>query len=244
MCNPGEVFSLDGNNLPGLNSQYAAVPAGYRGKPTIPEFQGTAGTLNACSLEAHVSLIPATHRTGIFAEGNFELTPSIELFTELLYSHVVEDVLSGYPGLFGLPGFQSFTVSAANPYNPFGTTVGVTDLFTSLPRQGFLLDTEFFRPLLGVRGDISRKWQWELAAWSSDDTTRERLPLSVVDNVGLQNALNSSDPTAALNPFISGPPGQQALLQSFYSDGLSKFSGRRLEYRSWQIVQTPKLPTS
>jgi hypothetical protein len=72
-----------------------------------------------------------------------------------LYSHVLQYQYSGSPGIFGEPGFLPFTVSASNPYNPFGTTVAVSDLFTTLPPFGQITDTNFFRPLVGGRGQLS-----------------------------------------------------------------------------------------
>jgi iron complex outermembrane receptor protein len=228
VCSPGNVFSVDGvTPLPGLGTAtYAAVPAGFNGKPSIEEFKGTAGTLKECPLLNGVSLIPATHRGGILVEGAYELTPSIELFTELMYSHVHQFSYTQYQGFFGQPGFQTFTVSASNPYNPFGTTVGISEALTSLQREGSITDTEFFRPLVGARGSFLGEWKWELSGWQSRDTTDASYPLLIANNVAIQDALNSSNPATALNPFVAGPPGSQSMLQSFFSDGLVKYSAR------------------
>lgn len=245
VCNPGNVFSSDGNNLPGLNSSFAAVPAGYTGKPSVEEFKGTAGTLNECAIFTGLSLIPASHRTGLLAEGNYELTPYVELFAELLYSHVQQYLYFNYQGLFGIPGFQEFTVSASNPYNPFGTTVGVTDLFTTVPRVGNIADTVFFRPLAGAKGRFLSTWQWEVSAWDSKDSTNDPQPNFIANGAGIQNALNSSNPATALNPFVAGPPGSQSLLQSFYTDAFIKFSGRDQGVNGFargQVIQLPSGP--
>src|SRR5262249_40606034 len=91
-CNPGNVFSVDGvTALPGLgNATFAAVPPNFRGQPTTAEFSGTAGTLNACSLTAYQSQIPATRRTGIVGSGNLQIASATELFTELMASYTDE----------------------------------------------------------------------------------------------------------------------------------------------------------
>jgi len=152
-CNPGNVFSVDGTPLPGLGSAtFAAVPHGFTGTPTIAEFQGTAGTLNECSASAAGSIIPATRRTGALLQGNYQLTSTAELFTELLYSHVDELQEFSSAGIYGFPGSPSFTLSASNPYNPFGETVGVGTLFPTLPPVGQSLKTDFLHAVLGARG--------------------------------------------------------------------------------------------
>jgi iron complex outermembrane receptor protein len=242
-CNPGNIFSVTGGNLPGLNAPYAAVPAGYTGKPTIQEFLPTAGRLNQCGLFTGVSLIPATDRAGVFIQGAFKLTPAVELFTELLYSHVQQYQYSVYQGLFGQQGFQQFTVSAANPYNPFGTTVGVADLFTSLPRVGTFATTEFFRPLVGARGGFWNSWNWEISAWQSEDSTRDPEQLQNANNTAIQNALNSPDPATALNPFIAGAPGSYAELSSFFSPGLITYKGTQQAINAFMHGPTFRLPS-
>src|SRR5581483_3838639 len=179
-CNPGNVFSLDGvTPLPGLGTAtFAAVPAGFTGTPTIAEFQHTAGTLNHCSAEQGASLIPRTRRFGAVAAGNLELTPQVEFFAQLLYSHIEEFGFFGYQGLFGSPDFQLFSVSATNPYNPFHTDVGIAELFTTIPRVEGINDTTFVQPLAGVRGALLDHWQWEAAAWESAEFTHAPGPLN------------------------------------------------------------------
>jgi len=225
-CNPGNVFSLDGvTPLPGLGTAtYAAVPRGFTGTPSIQEFSGTVGTLNECGVGFGNTLIPASRRTGVFAQGDYALTPSVELFSELLYSYVRQFQSGGYNPLDGAPGFQQFTVSAANPYNPFGTTVGISGLFTSVPVWE-IFDTDFFRPLVGARGTLFSRWGWEISAWQSRDYTKNHEPALLPDNTAIQNALNSPDPATALNPFVAGPYGSPQLLQSFFSEALTTFTG-------------------
>jgi iron complex outermembrane receptor protein len=213
VCTPGNIFSVDGvTALPGLGTAtYAAVPNGFKGTPSIQEFQGTAGTLNECGLSAPVDFIPTTHRQAIFATGHFDVTPSVTLFTELLYSHVQVDVdLGPQEDIFGQPGFQSFTVPASNPFNPFGTAVGIAEL--TPPEYVNAQTTDFVRPVIGARGSFLGKWHWEVSTWDSQDrSTNSSLHLN---DGAAQTALNSSNPATALNPFVDGPPGSPQLLQS------------------------------
>ena len=224
-CNPGNVFSLSGNNLPGLNSPYAAVPKGFTGTPSIQEFQGPAGKLNECSLAQGTSLIPRSNRYGVFASGNYALTESVELFTELMVSRVLNHAYAGYVSLFGEQGYQSYTVGATNPFNPFGTAVGVSYLFTTLPRYEQFSDTTFFRPLVGARGTLFDTWKWEIATWESRDQTNETDPMAIY-NSSIQTALDSPNPATALNPFTAGSIGSPSVLQTLFSTGYRRWEGR------------------
>jgi iron complex outermembrane receptor protein len=233
-CSAANVFAVNTNasgNLeplpgapPGSGATYAGVTGKTNsGKPPFSSFN--YGSLNECAYEGSGSLIPATQRLGLFAQGTFELTPSIELFSEFLYSHMKEFQYLSYQGMFGEPGFQSFTAAASNPYNPFGTSVGVSETFPSV-RQGQFLDTDYLRPLVGARGSFLNSWHWEFAAWESLDFSNQVNENANTNNVALQNALNSSNPQTALNPFVSGPASSPAQIQSVFSNGLTTFSSR------------------
>ncbi len=228
-CNPGNVYSLDGvTPLPGLGgATFAAVPTGFTGKPSIQEFATTAGTLNECLNGFGNDIIPETHRAGFFVQGRYAVSPSAEVFTEVLYSRVRQLQSGGFNGLFGAPGAQNqdFTVDALNPYNPFGTTVGISGLFTSNPVFE-ILDTDFVRLLVGAKGHLFDTWEWEASARSSEDYSKNPQPSVIADNTAIQNALNSPNPATALNPFVNGPYGSSQLLQSFFSDTYETFTGR------------------
>lgn len=226
-CNPGNVFSLDGSALPGVGASFAAVPAGFHGKPSQQEFAQTAGTLNACSLNALASQIPQSRRAGLFAQGNYDLLPGIQLFGEMIFSHIQQDIGIFPPLLFGQPGFQSFTVGATNPFNPFGEPVGVGYLLSDLGRETSLFDTTFLRPLVGLRGAFARDWEWEFAGWDSQDTSNLRI-INSLDADATQAALDSSDPAQALDPFTAGPPGSSALLRSLVGSQISRFFSQTL----------------
>lgn len=245
VCNPGNVFSLDGvTPLPGLGSAtYAAVPVGYKGAPGIQEFQGTAGTLNTCSLVGTDSLIPATRRIGALLQGEYRLTSAVTVFTETLYSHTEEETFGPQPSLFGVPFFQSFSVSASNPFNPFGTTVGVAELWTSLPRMGVISDADFYRPLVGVKGKWGSHFDWEVSAFESVDNTRNHSVQGYQDSAAIQSALDSTDPGTALDPFVAGPPGSPSQLQSFFSDRLAEaVTGRDAEVTGFLRGDIAQLP--
>lgn len=223
-CNPGNVFFPNGYTLNGTAAQYAAVPKGYAGTPSIAEFSNTANTLNQCSIFPYTSIVPESRRGGLFFEGTFSLTESVELFTETMYSHTQQNQNYISPLLFGEPGFQLYTVGPANPYNPFGQSVGVSYLFTSVP-GGYVSDTDFIRPLIGARGSFSTTWTWETAAWvSRDQNTYDGI--NQITNPTVQSVLDSSNPATALNLFTAGTPGSPALLRSLFSTAVTTSSGQ------------------
>jgi len=67
----------------------------------------------------------------------------------IAFSHVYTLRTSCLKVFSAQPGFAQFTVSAANPFNPFHATVGVGYLFENV-EQKFDLTTDFIQPLLGV----------------------------------------------------------------------------------------------
>jgi iron complex outermembrane receptor protein len=226
-CSPGNVFSLSGAPLPGAppasGATFAAVTGSTAsGKPGFAQF--TYGTLNECSITGGGALLPSMHRAAILAQGNLQIEPAVTLFSELMYTHLDQNAGSAYQVLFGTPGFQQYTVSASNPFNPFGTDVGIAEqLHSTLVSQ--VLSTDFLRPLVGIRGNAFQKWQWEISAWQSADWSQDLLTNYLPNSGAIQNALDSSNPKAALNPFVTGPAGSQSLLSSLFTDGNLKMLG-------------------
>jgi len=225
MCpNQANVYSLNGGNLPSLGAPYAAVPAGYTGVPSLEEFAPTAGTLNRCSLFRYNSAILGTERGSVMLDGSFELTQSAELYSNVLLSHVQQYGYLNPLILFGQPGFQQFSVGAANPYNPFGQAVGVSDMLSDLPRGVSDLRTNYLDAVVGFRGRLFDSWRWDVGISDSEDHTRY---LQTDSNPSaLQAALNSSDPATALNPFVNASPASLAIQQSGVAQDVIESLGR------------------
>jgi len=208
-CQPGNVYSINGANLPGLSSPYAAIPAGITGKPTIGQFAGTAGMQNFCSSLLIGDITPRSEREGALLSANYKLTDSVNLFTEVLFSHrdlqnQVGAQVSAYP-------FFDGTLAANNPYNPFGEDVNVSFAY---PGTGYhqVQSASLIRPMIGIEGSLPSDWHYDVTA----DLSRDQLHQEVLipDSQLISNALASSNPATALNPFTSGPPGTPQLLSS------------------------------
>lgn len=211
-CYPGNVYSLNGQNLPGLSSPQAGIPTGISGTPTTQQFVASAGKLNACNTFRNIGLIPYTQRTGALLSAHYQVAESMDLFTEVIFSHEHLEDLSGllidaYGGSYG-----GATLGANNPYNPFGQAVGISYSYPGIGENQDELET-FIHPLIGARGSVFTDWHYEATAYLSHDRFQSDSPFGG-DSGTLQAALNSSDPATALNPFTNGAPGSPQLLQS------------------------------
>lgn len=231
VTNPGNVFSLDGcppapiscfvvpreerGNLPGLDAPYAAVPIGSTGEGLTPaDFAATAGTLN---LRSNIfPIYSPARRYGVLANGNFQLTDKVELFTELTLTRNETDVAGTGVQLIGEYG--SYRVPAANPFNPFGVEVGIN--FVMQGRPDSTLRSDYTRALLGARGTM-RSWNWEVAGWQSRNKADQVNFINTAD--AIRAALASSDPATALNPFEDGPGGSPELIASLFDDRVTPF---------------------
>ena len=169
----------------------------------------------------YLTLIPKSERREVYAHGTYQLSPSIELFTEQMYSHLQQFTALAPPFLFGLPGFQSYTVPATNPYNPFGTAVGVGLSLSGIGREELQLPSDFYRALVGARGTFGKSWDWEIAAWDAGDSST-LTATNLLNPAAVGSALNSTNPATALNPFVAQGIGTPALLQSLVQNVIVK----------------------
>jgi iron complex outermembrane receptor protein len=217
-CQPGNVYSIDGANLPGLSSPYAAIPAGITGKPTIGQFAGTAGTQNFCSGLLFNDITPQSQREGALLSANYNLTNSVNLFTEVLFSHRNLQYQVG-PQVSAYQYFDG-TLAANNPYNPFGEDVDVSFVYPgALYHQ--VQSASFIRPMVGIEGSLPSDWHYDVTAYlSRDQLHQEEL---IPDYQSISNTLASSNPATALNPFTSGPPGTPQLLSSLVNPAVDNF---------------------
>lgn len=222
-CQPGNVYSVDGTNLPGLTSSFAGVPGSSTGLLTPSDFLSTEGQLNKCSAQATGTvLIPQTRRGNLLANGHFDLTDTTQAFMQVMGSRV-EQYMS-----FSAAGMSRIPVPAGNPFNPFGVPVLVDYRFVDQgPRMNGTGTDYFSRVLGGFRGRWANRWDWEIAAWQTYDHTH--LHETVMDYGALFGALANPDPAQSLNLFSSGNPASDAVLRSILVE--------------WPISQASKLQT-
>jgi len=159
-CNPGNVYSMDGTNLPGLDSPRAAIPSGAPGQT---DFAATSGATRKCARYGNTVLIPKIDELGAYVSLSQALSPGVELFIDALYSQ------SRSIHMFGSHSVSRIGVPAQNPHNPFGVDVLVDYAFAHDPQWYRSYDTSYFQPVVGLKGALGARWDWELALWSGQE---------------------------------------------------------------------------
>ncbi|HEY2163938.1 MAG TPA: TonB-dependent receptor, partial [Gemmatimonadaceae bacterium] len=225
--NPANIYSLNGANLPGLSATFAGVPAGSTGIGLTPaDFAPTAGVLNRQTRASLLDIIPRTEQYGLYVDGRYQLTPSIELFAELLGTTIRKTTGQPPPPLTG-GSTGNYTVPASSPFNPFGVPVGVDYFFKGFGRIDVTDDIDYVRPLVGAHGSLPIEgWAWELAALSSIDHDTQFAPHVLANRPAIVAALAATDPALSLNVFQDGPGATRALLDTLFSPLDQKFRGQ------------------
>lgn len=258
VSNPAIVYSLEGcppppslcfiplnqrANLPGLDAPFATVPAGQDGEGLTPaDFADTAGVQNHASSKLNFFSPEENYSLGL--NGRIAATSAVELFAELTYSRrdlpARENMVAMQLGQSALFGSR---VPASNPFNPFGVEVAVdyqyehTGLFTDYTQS-------YLRTVLGGRGQLGR-WEWELSGWWSRDQAELGGVAGVIAFEKVDQALRSTDPDTALNPFVGdgGPPGSPELLASLISPLDRNYSSELLGVTGFVRGPLVELPT-
>jgi iron complex outermembrane recepter protein len=206
-ANPGNIYSITGESLPGLRSSQASVPVGSSGIGLRPEdFLATDGVISRDSSLATAAILPALNRLSAFGSGEFSLNDGLDLFGEVL-------IATSEVGNHGaLPFVSQVIVPAENPFNPFGQPVAVDYRFVGMKPTLYSTESEFTRFVFGARGGLHR-WDWEVTLTSTDEHVNSART-NDVDITRVQSALESTEPQSALNLFADGPAGTEALLSS------------------------------
>lgn len=203
----GTIVSADGRALPGLTAPIAAVPI-IDTTPGIgvEDFVPTAGMSNLDSLLKYSSIVPASERKSLVANGSYDINPSLQLSAELLYAARSSTFFLCPPTLAGVP------VPASNPFNPFDDTVLAFRLIPELGAQYHSVESQLVRMATGLnarRGD----WNSTLSLLYSHDQASTSMH-HALDERAVMRAMASPDTTQALNPFQAGALGSEPILRS------------------------------
>lgn len=221
-CNPGNVYSADGANLPGLDAPSAAIPSNPTGLPLQPQ-QLLSGedALNRCSDMSRGSLITPNEEMGLHFAGSHPVWGGSEAFFELTMSR--NDTASSD----GRNAVRNVLIPAANPFNPFNADVRVDyeypDEYATKGDTRF----DFVRPLVGLRGNMNHSWSYEVVAWMTRDWWESRLVNNSINAAAQAAALSSSDPATSLNFFTSGRPASSDVMRSMFFESWRKATARR-----------------
>jgi outer membrane receptor protein involved in Fe transport len=173
-------------------------------------------------------------RTNFFLNGNYKISDSVEAYMQVLHNHTSSaGQLAPLP--FSINARSGLTITADNPYNPFGVDIGAgapngeqTQIrLTGLgPRKTPVFSSTNDQARVGLRGNLFDTWQWDL--WGNYGHNS-----NIVNNVNFLNASNAGvalsgdcvmpqagqplSTNTCLNIFDQNDPVTQQLLQQFYS---------------------------
>lgn len=205
-ANPGNVYSLTNEPLPGLQTQQASVPAGSTGVLTPVDFLSTAGVKSLDSSMATWSILPDLDRKSVFGSAEFSPSKNLSIFGEVLWTS------SNVVAQRSLPALMGQMVPKDNPYNPFGQAVAVDYSMVGMRPITSPSESELRRFVLGA-GSKRQRWDWELVLTASDEHF-DLMRINELDPSRVQAALQPNAPGGILNLFSDGPAGDPALLSS------------------------------
>lgn len=186
---PANVRSLDGGDLPGLGSPFAAVVPGTSGVGFRP------GEVNLTSLDAFQAIMPNIKRASFYGSAKTELGASTLSGESLLTQRDTKFRL--VPSI--VPGF---VVPDDHPQNPFGVPVAVEAALTGLPPQDWNMESHLVRSVLELSGPVGR-WSYSAFVLHSEERGKSWRE-NYADFFGVMNALSAGG-GEALNIFTDEP---------------------------------------
>jgi iron complex outermembrane recepter protein len=159
--NPGYFFGGTGN----VNTPFANCPAD-RIVPAASLGVGGGGNVCAFDFAPNNKLTPDAERSGILASATYQLTNDMQLFSELMLNR-------NTTGRYGAPTPAAFTLAAAHPDRPAGSTfTSVAYRFVEAGDRLNTLTTDSTRLLLGTRGTFG-KVEYEVGLLGSKSETED-----------------------------------------------------------------------
>lgn len=221
----------------GNQTRFAVVRDGATGTPTLASFMAVGpGPLNSASgiqrgnTSGFLDLIPWTERHGFSGNFTYTINERLEAYGTYLYSNT-RGLFESQPAVSSLAtssGFGNFATIVPAAYNPFGQDVVVGMIHYEFGSTNQRTRTKSHNAVVGLRGKFGTTWEWDASVgWqkqNSDQVTRS------FNGAAITAALNNSDPTKRLNPFVDGRAAgiTQAALYDTMAYYPSVFGGSRL----------------
>lgn len=168
------------------------------------------------------SVIPQTDRYTIYAEASFEFSPAAEVYTELLYNNRRTHYnRSGQIYQFGPgtndQGATDFLFGFDGALGPIGDPLAVGfDGFALYSPTGFLdwfdsgTEVDYYRAVVGLRGDISSSFQYDLYGQYSKSEGSYYSQVILADSIATQDfrgtPLGGPSPCAGTVTEVAGRP--------------------------------------
>ena len=200
-------------------NRVAFAQCGQNGQPgsvqPISNFSTTLrGTACAYNPSPYLTLFPESTRKQLVASGTFDITPTLQAFADLTYSHnetfqvftpapfsSTSVAFSAATGVRRVPG----TLPVGNPSNPYTVPTNISYTFFDVGGRNADITSKFYRALGGFRGSFG-KWDWETAFYHSESEENQHNFNAINANVlsqvvanGSYNFLNPATTPAATN---------------------------------------------
>lgn len=267
-----------GNFSPGVPAFSGVTPYGSvrvpGGQPqerinllSCPEVSAATGVCVFDTID-YVQIAPEVERLNVMARGSFQLSDKLEAYAELGYfsSHVtalgapggVNDSGVYDPANPASPIIHTTVLPANHPDNPTGVARTLSLLTTMVGGRNGEQETEVFRGIAGLTGEIGADWGWDVGVGYIDNRLTDtntgyiRHPvLQAALNSGqfrVDGSLNSQELLNAISPtLVREPTSSVAMMDARISGSLVDLPGGRLglavgtEWRN-EEVDTPPVP--
>ena len=226
----GGTYQRAASNNPNRVPFAACGTNGYPGAVTpIQAFSPTTLSGNVCAWNTapFLTLFPESTREQVVVSGTFAITPTLQAFGDLAYSHndtfqsftpagfsstsVAYDPVSG--GARRIPA----TLPVGNPNNPYAVPTNISYTFFDIGPRNTDLTSKFYRAMAGLKGSIG-SWDWESAYVHSEseeaqhDTNRvDSYVLAAALANGSYNFINPQNNNPALTNALRINPTRRSL---------------------------------
>ena len=212
-ANPGTITRIGTTNV------VLGIPSGQNGM-TLTESQLLGGVTNFANTREQSDLIPEQTRHSVLGSISQDVTPGIELFADVLYSHRKFSARDNRAGQFlSVPETNAYRIQ--NQLFPgrgaLRIAYNLTDDIGPLYNSG---KAEAFSGAFGANVDLANSWK--LSAFATYSFSHETADQSgSVDAGALSAALASSSLATAFNPFADGSNTTPAVLASLIGSNSS-----------------------
>jgi len=179
-------------------------------------FETYSAARHAYNSNPFLNAVNPIKRVGASAFGNVRLNDKVDLFTELMFTNRQSRQLAT-PGAIGV--YRPIEIAASHPTNPTGQNLTLERRrVAEVGPRYFFQETNTFRVLAGLKGEIGEKWDWSASLnWGRN---------TGVD--GMTNIINLDRVDATLNAATCGRGPTAAPCGNFL--GYGNLSPAVLEY--------------
>lgn len=206
---PGPAVNfLDVIAPPGWYPVLWECPADGQTPECLEQMRNSYALANAYHpFEAKSTVSPKIERYTAFLDGSFELTDTIEVYTEGLFNRR-KTYVDSFTQIYNFGFTDQF--APGDPEDPFPGWSGVGFAFISptgiLDQYDNEITVDYYRGVAGVRGEIGQNWQWDVYGQYSLSDGKYRLQQVVGDAISQQTDRGFGAPCAGEVTLFTGKP--------------------------------------